>query len=247
MMRLGAHLVVILIAALLPAVASAAQSGSAQVLPQSIADFAQCVVKRHRDEASDYVLRRTSRPWQVTSSAERRLGDSHCIPPTISREDGRLLLKMHEKEQLRPAFAEALVRNEFPTADASVIITAQPLDYGKLVDSLWPPDACKNCRGQQLKDFENARARSAALMAPLIFGECIVRTDPANAHKLLMTLPASAEETSVIGALQPSFSNCVAEGQQLSTTRSVVRDVVALNYYRLARAPRVQPAAEVTK
>jgi hypothetical protein len=154
---------------------------------------------------------------------------------------------MHEKEQLRPAFAEALVRNEFPNADASVISTAQPLDYGKLVDSLWPPDACKNCRGEQLEDFENARGRSAALMAPLIFGECIVRTDPVNAHRLLMTDPASADEAAAVSALQPAFSNCVAEGQHLNTTRSVVRDVVALNYYRLARAPRAQSTAGVTK
>lgn len=234
----------------LPVAASAAPNPSPappHVSRQTIVEFARCVITRHRREAADYVLRKTPRVWQISSSAERRLGDRDCIPRTSTREDAQALLKMHKDEQLRPALAEALVREEFATFEANLINTAQPLEYGKLVDSLWAPDACRKCRGQQLKDFEQARARSNVLMAPLVFGECVVRTDPASAHRLLIIEPGSSEETSILNALQPALSNCVADGARLNTNRRAVREVVALNYYRLAHAPRVQTAAGAPK
>lgn len=222
-------------------------SSQTQVSRQAIADFSRCVVHRHRRQAVESVLRKSPRVWQVTSSAERTLADRACLPPGMSRDESQALLKMQKDEKLRPAFAEALVRKEFRTFDPQVITTAQPLEYGKLVDSLWPPDACKDCKGEQLRQFQDARAKSTELLAPLVFGECVVRTDPANAHRLLMTESGSADESATFGVLGPALSNCVTEGSRMTATKRALREAVALNFYRLAHAPRVQPIAGASK
>ncbi len=218
-----------------------------QVPRQTVTDFVRCVAKRHPREAADFVVRRTPPLGRAAASAKRRLADRRCLPAQSTPEEARALLKMHDKEQLRPALAEALVGEEFPTFDASLINSAQPLEYGKLVDSLWPPDACKKCTPAQLKEFQQARARSSALLAPLVFGECVVRTDPANAHKMLIADAGSTGESAAMHALQPAFEHCVIHGVQFKISPRAVREVVALNYYRLAHAPRAQIATGAPK
>lgn len=76
-------------------------------------------------------------------------------------------------------------------------------------------------------------------MAPLIFGECVVRTDPANAHKMLVADAGSLQESAAIQALRPALAHCIDQGGDLSLAVKDLRNSLALNYYRLARAPRV--------
>lgn len=224
--------------------APAPSSAPPQLARQAITEFARCVAKRHPREAADYVLRKNT-PISATIWAERRLADRVCVPGGSNRDDAKALLKL--PAELRAVLAEVLVREEFPTFDASLINAAQPLGYANLVESLWPADACKKCKPDRLKEFEEMRAKASALMAPLVFGECAVRTDPANAHRLLMTEADSAEETSALRALGVAFAQCVSGGIKFTTTRKVVREALALNYYRLAHAPRVQTAAGATR
>ena len=80
-------------------------------------------------------------------------------------------------------------------------------------------------------------------MAPIVFGECVVRTDPARAHVLLMTPPGSLAERAAIDALAPAFGDCVVQGGRFTATRPILRGLVAISYYRLAHAARVAPGA----
>lgn len=210
-----------------------------QVPRPILTEFARCVAKLHHREAADYVLRTASSWTPAGVSARRKLADARCIPAGTDRRDERALLSRDDLDQLRPPLAEALVRQDLPAFDASHIGTAQPSASGKLVDQLWPAGACKSCKPAQLKKIEQARARSSALMAPLIFAECVARTDPASVHTLLMSEAGSLEESATVPGLRPALEQCVVQGAQFKVVLTELRMALALSYYRLAHAPRL--------
>jgi hypothetical protein len=182
---------------------------------------------------------RTNIPLSLTIRAERKLADRACVPARSTRNDAKALVKL--PEELRAALAEALVHEEFPTFHPDQVNAARPLGYANMVESLWPADSCKKCNGERRGEFEAARTKARKLTEPLVFGECAVRTAPANAHRLLLTKAGSPEEKAALHSLRRAFERCVPEGSRFGMSRTAVRDLIALNYYRLARAPRVQP------
>jgi hypothetical protein len=222
-----------------PALAAPPRPGVAQVPRQTIDAFARCVTMRHHGEAADYVLGTTPSWTPAGVRARRKLADAGCISAETSREDARTLLSADSEGQLRPVLAEALVRSDLPVFDARLINTAQPLDYGKLVDALWPAGACKGCKPAVAKEIDEIRTRSSAALAPLIFGECVARSDPANVHKMLLSQPGSPQEAAAMDALRPVLADCVVQGVQFTIGSTDLRQSLALIYYRLSHAPRV--------
>jgi hypothetical protein len=223
---------------------AAAPSGGAFAAPapssigsQDVGLFAGCLAKRHRRAVTDYVIR-ADIPTSAIIRAEKSLADPACVPAGSSRAEAKTLLNL--PEELRPALAEMLVREEFPIFEVSQISAAQPLDYAKTAERLWP--ACAGCEPRKLKQVEAARARAARLMAPLAFGECAVRTDPADSHRLLLAEVGSPEEAAALRSLQPAFEQCVMPDERLGMSRTAARGLISLNYYRLARSQRVRPA-----
>lgn len=207
-----------------------------------VAEYAQCIVARDRAGASDFALRKNIEWTKTGEWTVRRLLDKSCRPAQATKEQAETLGKM-TPDMLRPSIADALVRVESPAFDQGLVTNAQPLPAGGLVDSLWPPDACKKCDAEQRKEFDEARAKTSASMTPYIFAECAVRADPGNAHRLLMADVNSASETSAFAALAPAFGQCVAEDAKINSSRTVLRGLIALSYYRLAHAPRVTTAS----
>lgn len=215
-----------------PSVASVAATPEYRPL---VAEFARCVAERYRQDASDFVLRKKVL-W--AKSSLHKLSDDDCLPAQATREQAKILEKL-TADELRPSLADALVRLEFPAPDQDLIATAQPLPSGALVDNLWPSDGCENCSADQKKKVEKVRALTNTLMAPYIFGECAVRFDPNNAHRLLMADVNSSDEAATFSLLASAFGQCVAEGSKAEMSRANVRGLIALSYYRLAHAPRI--------
>jgi hypothetical protein len=205
--------------------------------PGTLEAFATCLVERHHADAATYVLGNYTEWPRGPISTRNKLKDTSCVPAQASHQDAGLLLQLSDSS-MKAALAQVLVRTEFPTFDAAVILTAKPLPTGTLVDQVFPPNGCRGCTAEHLAQFRAARAKFNAGMAPLIFGECAVRTDPANTHALLMTWPGSAEEKTAFGALAAALDSCVVQGAQFTATRSVMRGLIALGYYRVAHAPR---------
>ena len=197
-----------------------------------ISAIARCLVEHHRTEAADFVLHRTV--WMPSRRSSR-----DCVPPKSARRNVDALLKK-QRDTLLFEVAGNLVRKEFQAFDHAVIGMAQFLPSSGLVDTLWPPEACKECKPEQIKKVEEARARVEKIMAPHIFGECVVRTDTANAHRVIMAAPDSPQEDSAIQSIAPALNHCVTEGSQLKVARSLMRGILAVSYYRLAHAPRAQ-------
>jgi hypothetical protein len=215
---------------------------SAQFADRRVVDaFAECVVAKHQSDAATYVLNSYTDWRDAPLSTPSELKDRRCIPPDASSQDASFLPNLSENA-IKVALAGALVRRELPTFNAAVIKTAKALPSATLVDRLFPPEGCKKCNTERKAKFEDARVKLNNVMAPIIFGECAVRADPMNAHALIMSSPASAEETASFAALGEAFSDCLAKGSQFTATRSMLRGVLAISYYRLAHAPRVELA-----
>lgn len=216
----------------IPPGVTAAQFSDRKVVEQ----FAGCVVQRHRLAAKTFVLNKLE-DWRPSArSGLDAMRYENCVPASASPTDASLVRKLSD-DAFKVALAGALVREEFPAFDAALIATAKPTASG-MVGNLFPAD-CKKCNEKQKAELADARAKMANIMAPAIFGECAIRTDPRDAHSLIMAAAGSTEEASSFAALRLAFSDCLLQGGQFTATRSVLRGLLAISYYRLAHAPRI--------
>ncbi len=195
-------------------------------------EFATCAVKRRPELAARYVLDASFRPERREF---RKLFDPGCVPT-----DGRRFTALAGgRQQMSFALAEALVRQQYPSGAMANVTSAAPLDH-----SLPPLERAskfgKPWAAETIEDMEKGRVASHAIS---ILGECIVRAHPPAAHGLLLTEPGSAYEARYLEALQPVASNCIEKGAAISLTKYSLRGTVALNYYRLANAPRAAEPA----
>ena len=190
-----------------------------------MAEFARCVVRRKHDAAAEVVLDPTQ---QLGSEDNKGLFISDCMP-SGSRMRAKAV-------QMRYGLAEALVLSDMKSAPADLALVA-PLQHLPFVDRPMPADvAADPGRAEGWQAFAEA-AQAYAALAPL--GECVVRADPAGSLALLKTPVESEEEMAAVGALAAVLPGCVKKGQKLSFNRFNLRGTIALNLYRLARAPRV--------
>ena len=195
-------------------------------------EFAICAVKRRPELAARYVL---DTSFRLERGEFRKLFDPGCVPT-----DGRRFTALAGgRQQMSFALAEALVRRQYPSESMVNVTTAAPLDH-----SLPPLERTHKSKPLSAETLEDLEKRRVAGQAISILGECVVRAHPAAAHGLLLTEPGSTSENQYLAALQPAADNCVEKGVAISLTKYSLRGTIALNYYRLANAPR---AAETTR
>ena len=92
------------------------------------------------------------------------------------------------------------------------------------------------------EDTQNGFEKAKVMGALSRYGECVVRRDPNDSRLWVLTPPDSPDEDGRIDALRPFFGACLKDGK-VAFSKATLRGAVALNYYRLAHAPR-QPIAK---
>jgi hypothetical protein len=178
-----------------------------------MAEFAACVVHRRPRIVEAVVLKDRDMPYDLLNP--------DCIPdaaPHLSAYAPFVLI--------RYALADALIQR-----DASLTVrdlsSIAPLEHEQRLGD----------------DVSEAAQRTAATSAAVSrYGECIVRTAPAEAGRLVRSGITTPQEDSAFAALKPALSSCLFQGQTGKFSRDVLRGTVALNYYRLAKAPRAAAA-----
>lgn len=190
--------------------------------------FATCVVKRHGNIAETYVLDRSL--W-LEQKAFRKLFDPDCVPTNGS---GFRILS-GKRQQISFALAEALVRLHYPSPTGATVLNAAPLKHDFAPSE---PKPAKPPTADELVAQERERMANEAIS---VLGECVVRANPAAAHGLLLTKVGSDLETQYLAALQPAAGNCIEKGASISLTKYSLRGTIALNLYRLSKAPRIAP------
>jgi hypothetical protein len=68
------------------------------------------------------------------------------------------------------------------------------------------------------------------------YGECIVRKNPVAARTLIGSIPGSSAETTTFTELVPLFGPCLAKGEKIAFSKTVLRGVIAEGLYWLTVA-----------
>jgi hypothetical protein len=204
------------------------------------AKFGECVIKKHYAAAQHFVLSPNldKSEWRKDVA---RIADGICLA-AVTASIGNVEMKF-PVDTMRYALAEALVRKEFPAGASSSVTNAAPLEAPKLDESEYVLEPGKKPRKGEVEKLKEGREKQVALIFLAGFGECVVRSEPAHSHALLMTGPTSAEEIAAFKSLMPKFGSCLTAGQSLAFPKATLRGTIAMNYYRLAHAPRVATAS----
>ncbi len=195
--------------------------------------FGECVVKRYPKRAAEYLLQ----PYVNLADRNRQLdrmdlGD--CLTNVV---DGFSDIAMTlPGDTLRYAQAPPLVRASFGFAPVRDFKGVPPLRHAVYNEADFNLDNPASAKAR--KEFEEAKALQRGATFLSRFGECVVRTDPANSFALTMAVPESVEDKARMAALVPVLASCLGPGQQLAFERSLLRGTIANNYFRLATAAR---------
>jgi hypothetical protein len=201
--------------------------------------FSQCTVERHSKESVDVVLSDVTADEIFRKYPGLLSGDCFDI--------GGGDLKIPGADFVRYGLAEALMRRDYAHALPPDISLAAPLPHRDLNEADYRPKAGKTPKPKELAELQKQRERDGLERLLSIFGECIVRADPAAALQLVVTKPSSAEENQAFDAMNGALASCLVSGQKLEFSKGALRGTIAMNLYRLARAPRVQAKAAQAK
>lgn len=202
---------------------------------QMLAEFATCLVRKHRIKIRELVLREG---WAYPEEYHA-IADKACMRGSAERLDKDVLLRM-SPALLGYATAEALFKDEVKTFSRSQIDNARPLVHPQLELGERRPESGKNYTPEQLAQMEQATSLNLGTIAFARFGECVVRADPDASAALLNTPVGSPEERAAIGSLGGAMSGCVQDGVKFSLTPAMVRGTVADSLLSLVNAPRIE-------
>ena len=199
--------------------------------------YAQCVVERHPRDSSDVVL--STGPSKDVLRRHPDLVIPDCLPGQQ--------LKMPGADFLRYGLAEALVRREYAKGLPADIGRATPLAHFEVDESEYRPKPGKTLKPKRLAELQEDRAKAVAIRTVSIYAECVARTNPAAALRLVLSDPATSEEAQAFGALHVALATCLPEGETITLDKTNIRGAIAMNLYRLAKAPRAPVPVAVAK
>lgn len=202
----------------------------------TLAGYGRCVVKRAYGKAAEYVLDTSSLDFDSKRYGE--LTSPDCLVHAAVINNYAIALKM-PGDMLRFALADALAARDLADFDPSKIKTAQALVFPTIDPAAFAPKPGKYS-AKNLAKLEEDKVMAQGRIAFWRYGDCVVRTDPHGARTLLRSEPTSGE-TAAFQALMPALSSCLMKGEQFKSNRTMLRGTIALSYYRLAKAPEIQP------
>lgn len=191
--------------------------------------FADCVVKQRAEEAKSYILSELDQ--QQTARLRGKMLDDSCWRAAGGMEGPIQTTGL----MLQGTLAEALLAAEGHSGPLRRIDGIADLTHQSVTEA--------EARQVDPDTLEFMRA-----MAHLFqLGECVARANVDSSYTLLKSEPGSVEETAAFAGLRPAFEGCTGRGQTSAASTAEMRAAVAVNYYRLAHAPRRLDTAGAAK
>jgi hypothetical protein len=207
------------------------REAEAEAISKAMAD---CYLKVAADRIEKYLIADPAtlafEKWEDRKSDDCRV--------RIAFEEGFWL--GYQGDGLRYALAEGLFHRRLRTVALNDLDRVKPLRHDR------PPYQSKYETFRTRKQREQIAQQKIAAVFLSQMGECVVRTDPASSRALLDSKPLAPEEQRAIETLMPALGRCVDTSVTLELDRASLRGAIALNYLRLAKAPR-QPAQEAAE
>jgi hypothetical protein len=198
-------------------------------------DFASCAAKSRPKAARAAVL--SQLPNDELIKRYPALVSSDCL------EEESVALRL-PGDILRYGLADWLVRTDYPTGFPQDLGQVPPLEHRQVLDADYMPKPGKTLKPKELEQLQKRKEAAEAYRIMSIYGECVVRLDVAGAHALILSKAGSAEQKAAFDALQPALAECLPEGTTIAFKPLTLRGTIALNFYRLASAPRTLPAGK---
>ncbi|MEQ1496249.1 MAG: hypothetical protein ABL912_10895 [Novosphingobium sp.] len=138
----------------------------------------------------------------------------------------------------RAALAESLIATDLKDAPIADLSLRAPLQH-------WQPES-EASLGQRLAAASSDRLRAnietkhnaeISKIWLAAYGECVVRKDSIGSWGWAMSKSGSRDEVVAIARLKTALGDCLTSGRTLNFPKDVLRGTVAINYYRLAKAP----------
>jgi hypothetical protein len=187
--------------------------------------FAECVVAKYRRDANVYIIEDLSeRSFELVRNKMR---DEACWRATTGTQPPVPSTGLN----LQGMIAEVLLAAEGGT---------KPLPEVKAIPPLKQYPLTEKQRQQAVPETLPAMEAMAQLF---VAGECVVRADAIGAYGLLNSGLATTQESEALAALKPAFASCIKRDLGHTVSPAELRAAVAVNYYRLAHAPRVATAS----
>lgn len=203
--------------------------------------YADCVVKGDHDLASRAILSNFTN--EDIFKRHRNLIRPDCVAEAANRG----VSIGFRDDTYRYAIADALIASDlrtFNTADFSdraKLTHHQPMDEAELAEA-----RSKKLSEKEIERLQHVYQSRLTVSVLSHYGECIVRGDPMGSRALLMSEPTSVSEKQAIEALRPALVRCLAKGESVKLDKTNLRGTIAINYYRLAMAPKIASQSEVT-
>lgn len=195
----------------------AAEDPSAAERSRLLAEFTDCVTAQKSRQSAIQAFLRTIPRQPSFDAAAMKAADLTCLNRAAARTHSRIEMRL-QPETFRDALYPSLYRREFGKSG--------PVAGLKALPPLRLSDEFDGDTASLPADFIAAR----------LFGDCVARDNPGDAHALLVAQPAGAEESAAMEKLKPAFTACIKQGQTLSLTRSAIRASVGEAMVKLSRA-----------
>lgn len=201
------------LAALAFAAPASAQQEAAQSPSEAAARYAACLVAQRPSIADIYLAASPGSPERAYAfNVLAPVEDAACARFATAPDGQRLEIP---ETILSGYIAEARYLIRFPSAPPPLIASSPPA-----------PTSDEEIAARL------AEAADPAAEFPRIFGDCVVRLRAPDVDRLVRTQPGSAEEQTVLGALQTSLGQCLWSGQTLEFSRETLRAALADALYR---------------
>ncbi len=213
--------------------------GSRSELVEYVQAYAKCTVRYDHKRAQELVLSNAT-----DDQIEHEFRDIYVSEPLAFVSGCReLVIRSGIAFRLQPglyrsALSEELVAAELKNAPITDMSGRAPLQH-------WLPEnqasydqrlASASGGGKRARIEAKHNAESAKIWLA-VYGECVVRKNPSGAWDWVVSKAGSREESAAISRLNPSFGDCLTSGKTLNFAKEVLRGSIAINYYRLAKAP----------
>jgi hypothetical protein len=197
--------------------------------------YASCVVKRQPVKAAEAIQRNVDNSTMLREYPKLFDGDCLSAGPT------QVIQARFGGDLYRYAIADALVRRDLAAFTQNDFTAVPRLDHREPTEPSQVDRKGKKLSAKAYQAALTSYKKSHAFSYLSKYGECVVRVDPAAAQALLLTKPDAADEAVRFKALVPALSTCLPGGQTLKFGKVALRGTIAVNYYRLATAPRAAP------
>jgi hypothetical protein len=219
--------------------ATAAQKASDADLRRSATIYGVCVIEGSPAQAEAYILDDMSQIQGLRKGVVQKMMDPACV--NRAAEAGGISIRF-PGDSYRYALAEGLIKRHRIRIDWARLREVPPLSHHSL-EADYDAEVLK---GMSAEEAKRSLAIAAGYRMLSIYGECVVRADPANSLALAESTVESSNEYSAFESLASALSGCF-NGGQASFNKFNLKGAISVNLVRLSAKIKALPPEPVSR